>query len=181
MDGHEGHHGLGDQGLRPVREIRHVRFGDDDLLPLANDTGSADQGIAMGRSQEVDFELNGEDLVLLGNRCKRGVSGRVIRHGGHDAGVDESILLTDVKVGAGSTIQRCVLDKHSKIGANSVIGAVTEGEPAIAMVGKNSIIPEGMSIGAGSLIGPDVIPNDFSGLVVESGAYVQTRRLPNEL
>jgi acetyltransferase-like isoleucine patch superfamily enzyme len=49
------------------------------------------------------------------------------------------------------------------------------------MVGKNSIIPEGMSIGAGSLIGPDVIPDDFSGPVVESGAYVQTRRLPNEL
>ena len=100
---------------------------------------------------------------------------------GRNAVVDESVLLTDVNVGVGSTIQRCIIDKRGNIGANSIIGAITEGEPAIAMVGKNSIIPEGISIGAGSLIGPDVIPDDFSSLVVESGAYVQTRRLPNEL
>lgn len=100
---------------------------------------------------------------------------------GANAVVDESILLTDAKIGPGSTIQRCVIDKRAKIGANVVIGAVTEGEPLIAMVGKNAVIPDGTSIGAGAIVGPDVIPSDFSGAVVESGGYVQTRRLPNEL
>ncbi len=98
-----------------------------------------------------------------------------------NAVVEESILLTDAQIGTGSTIQRCVIDKRVKIGPNTVIGGITEGEPMIAMVGKNAIIPAGMTIGPGAMVGPDVIPEDFSGPVVESGVYVQTRRLPNEV
>lgn len=125
---------------------------------------------------------------LVSNGCIIEAGARVVRSTlsagvrvGANAVVEESILLTDAQIGPGSTIQRCVVDKRVKIGANTVIGGVCEGEPNIAMVGKNAIIPAGMTIGAGAMVGPDVIPEDFSGPVVESGVYIQTRRLPNEV
>jgi ADP-glucose pyrophosphorylase len=100
---------------------------------------------------------------------------------GANAVVEESIILTDTQIGTGSTIQRSVIDKRVRIGANAVVGGLTDGEPAIAMIGKNAILPDGLSLGPGAMVGPDVIPDDFSGQVVESGGYIQTRRLPNEV
>ncbi len=119
-------------------------------------------------------------LIETGARVIRSILGAGVRVG-PNAVVEESIVLTDTQIGAGSTIQRCVIDKRVKIGANTIIGGITEGEPAIAMIGKNAVIPDGMSIGPGAMVGPDVIPADFSGPVVESGVYIQTRRLPNEV
>lgn len=125
---------------------------------------------------------------LVSNGCIIEAGARVIRstlsagvHIGANAVVEESILLTDAEIGEGSTIERCVIDKKVKIGKDTTIGSVTEGEPSIAMVGKNAIIPAGMTIGPGAMVGPDVIPDDFSGPVVEPGVYIQTRRLPNEV
>lgn len=125
---------------------------------------------------------------LISNGCIIEDGARVIRSilsagvvVGANSVVEESIILTDSQIGAGSTVQRCVIDKQVKIGSNAVIGGITDGEPAIAMIGKKAAIPSGMSIGPGATIGPDVIADDFSGLVVEPGAYIQTRRLPNEV
>ncbi|GAP15007.1 glucose-1-phosphate adenylyltransferase [Longilinea arvoryzae] len=119
-------------------------------------------------------------IIESGARVVRSILSAGVRVGAN-AVVEESILLTDAQIAPGSTIQRCVIDKRVKIGGNTVIGGITEGEPMIAMVGKNAVIPAGMTIGPGAMVGPDVIPEDFSGPVVESGVYVQTRRLPNEV
>lgn len=119
-------------------------------------------------------------LIESGARVIRSILGAGVRVGANSV-IEESIVLTDSQVGEGSTVQRCVIDKRVKIGSGVVIGGITEGEPAIAMVGKNAVIPDGTSIGPGAMIGPDVIADDFSGKVVESGVYIQTRRLPNEV
>lgn len=119
-------------------------------------------------------------IVEDGARVIRSILGAGVRVGAN-AVIEESIILTDTQIGVGSTIQRCVIDKRVNIGANAVVGGITTGEPAIAMIGKNAIIPAGMSIGPGAMVGPDVIPDDFCGQVVESGVYIQTRRLPNEV
>jgi len=125
---------------------------------------------------------------LISNGCIIEGGARVIRSilsagvvVGSNCVVEESIILTDSHIGAGSTVQRCVIDKQVKIGNNAVIGGIIDGEPAITMLGKKAAIPSGMSIGPGATVGPDVIADDFSGLVVEAGAYIQTRRLPNEV
>ena len=95
--------------------------------------------------------------------------------------VEESILLTDAYLESGSTIVRSVLDKRARVGKNVTIGGQTGVELQVAMVGKNSIVPEGVSIKPGGIVGTDVSPEDYSGSVVESGVYIQTRRLPNEV
>jgi glucose-1-phosphate adenylyltransferase len=119
-------------------------------------------------------------LIESGARVSRSILGAGV-HIGANAVVEESIILTDAQVGINSVVQRCVVDKRVFIGSDTVIGGITEGEPVIAMIGKNAHLPDGMSIGPGAMVGPDVIDKDFSGLVVEAGVYIQTRRLPNEV
>ncbi len=95
--------------------------------------------------------------------------------------VEESIVLTDAYLEAGSKVMRAVLDKRARIGKNVTVGGHTGVDLQVAMVGKNSIVPEGISIKPGGIVGTDVLPEDYSGNIVDSGVYIQTRRLPNEV
>lgn len=96
--------------------------------------------------------------------------------------IRESIILTGSVIGANACIEQSILDKRVEIGAGAQVGKVQETlEPEIAMIGKNSHIPEGMVIEPGAVIGTDVIPSDFSSDIVRSRDYIQTRRLPNEI
>jgi len=51
----------------------------------------------------------------------------------------------------------------------------------MTMVGKHSIVPAGMVVEPGAVIGPDVIPQDYPTTVVRGRDYIQTRRLPYEI
>ncbi len=95
--------------------------------------------------------------------------------------VEESIVLTDAYLEAGSKVMRAVLDKRARIGKNVTVGGHTGVDLQVAMVGKNSVVPEGISIKPGGIVGTDVLPEDYSGNIVDSGVYIQTRRLPNEV
>jgi glucose-1-phosphate adenylyltransferase len=96
--------------------------------------------------------------------------------------VRESILLTDVVVEPGAIVERSILDKRAQIGENARIGAIETGlEPRIAMIGKHSMIPAGMIIQPGAIIGTDVIPEDFSSQIIRSDDYIQTKRLAYEV
>jgi glucose-1-phosphate adenylyltransferase len=96
-----------------------------------------------------------------------------------DVTIEDSIILTDCVIGKKSKIFRCVLDKHVKVGCNCVIGALNQSQ--IAMVGKNSIIPENFIVQPGGMIGPDVTPDDFSENIIKSDEILQSRRMPYEL
>jgi glucose-1-phosphate adenylyltransferase len=98
-----------------------------------------------------------------------------------DARIEESVVLTDAHIGAGATIIRSVLDKQVRIEKNVVVGGNTGDALRVAMVGKNSTVPEGILVKPGGIVGCDVTLSDYSGSVVESGVYIQTRRLPNEI
>jgi glucose-1-phosphate adenylyltransferase len=96
--------------------------------------------------------------------------------------VRESILLTDCVVESGAVIERAILDRHVKVGANARIGwGVADPEINIALVGKNSTVPEGMAVEPNGQIGTDVAPSDFDENYVHAGQFIQTRRLPNEV
>jgi glucose-1-phosphate adenylyltransferase len=98
-----------------------------------------------------------------------------------DVVVEEAIILTDTYLDVGSSVIRSVLDKRVRIGKNVIVGGRTGVELQVAMVGKNSVVPEGMRILPGGIVGTDVGMSDYAGKIVESGVYIQTRRLPNEV
>jgi glucose-1-phosphate adenylyltransferase len=105
--------------------------------------------------------------------------GVVVRPG---AVVRESILLTDCVVESGAVIERAVLDRRVVVGANARVGwGVADPQINIALVGKNSRVPEGCVVEPNGQIGTDVALSDFEANVVHAGQFIQTRRLPNEL
>ncbi len=105
--------------------------------------------------------------------------GVVVRPG---AVVRESILLTDCVVESGAVVERAILDRHVVVGSNARIGwGVADAEINIALVGKNSAVPEGCVVEPNGQIGTDVALSDFDENYVHAGQFIQTRRLPNEL
>ncbi|MEN8199746.1 MAG: sugar phosphate nucleotidyltransferase, partial [Thermodesulfobacteriota bacterium] len=77
--------------------------------------------------------------------------------------VEDSILFDDCVVGKGSRVDLCICDKRVEIGADSVVGAggnhktpnkthPTHLYTGISLVGKEAVIPSGMSIGRNCII-----------------------------
>jgi glucose-1-phosphate adenylyltransferase len=82
---------------------------------------------------------------------------------GPNAVVRESIILTDTYIEAGAVVERCILDKIVVIGHNARVGKIQEvGDLGITCVGKNTHVPAGYTVGAGSILGTDLRLEDFS-------------------
>lgn len=96
--------------------------------------------------------------------------------------VRESVLLTDTVIYSGAVVERSVLDKRVQVGENCHLGQILpEKELKLTMVGKNSVLPPGLRVEAGAIIGTDVIPQDFSSEIVHSQDTVETRRAAYEI
>jgi glucose-1-phosphate adenylyltransferase len=136
--------------------------------------------IARG-AQVTDSMISDGCEIHPSARVERSVlSPGVIVHPG--AYVHEAVILTQASMGAGAVVERAIVDKRVQIGQNTRIGGITSGpEPQIAMIGKNSVIPDGMVIEPGAVIGTDVIPSDFSSDIVREDEYLQTKRQAYEV
>jgi glucose-1-phosphate adenylyltransferase len=95
--------------------------------------------------------------------------------------IEESIVLTDSWIQSGASILRSVIDKRAVIEEGVTVGAILPDRLSIAMVGKNAVVPKNMVVEPGGMVGTDVAPSDYLTTVVQTGAYIQTRRLPYEL
>jgi glucose-1-phosphate adenylyltransferase len=96
--------------------------------------------------------------------------------------VRESVILTDTIIENDAVVERSIIDKQVRIGERSRIGRIdTAGDLKICMVGKNSHIQSGLTVESGAVIATDVIPSDFTTNLIRGDAYIQTRRLPNEV
>ncbi len=97
-----------------------------------------------------------------------------------NAEINQSILFKDCRVEKNAVINCSILDRRVMVGENCIIG---EPNPNfhITVIGKDSIIPAGWTLESNSIIGPDVITDDFTTNLVKSGEFVQTRRLPYEI
>lgn len=105
--------------------------------------------------------------------------GVIVRAG---AVVRESIVITDTVIESGAVVERAVLDKQVRVGPNARIGGgVADQYINIALVGKNSHVPEGFVVEPGAEIGTDVIESDYTDRVIRPGETVITKRLPNEI
>jgi glucose-1-phosphate adenylyltransferase len=105
--------------------------------------------------------------------------GVIVRPG---AVVRESILLTDCVVESGAVVERAILDKRVYVGRNARIGGgIHNPEILLAVVGKNTTLPDGIVMEPGAEISTDVIPTDIDGLHVKAGQFIQTKRKPYEI
>lgn len=96
--------------------------------------------------------------------------------------IHESIILTDVHIESGAIIERAVIDKKVRIGNNSRVGGIVNGDvPVITTIGKNSQIPPLSTIMPGAVIDTDVIASDFPSKTIRSDDYIKTRRQPHEI
>ncbi len=81
---------------------------------------------------------------------------------GPGAVVRESVILNDAYVEAGAVVERCILDKIVVIGHEARVGAMSQtSQLHITSIGKNTRIPPGFTVGAGSILGTDLTHRDF--------------------
>ena len=99
--------------------------------------------------------------------------------------VRDSIIMFDTVIGAGSVVDRSILDKEVVIGKNSRIGHGDDMTPnkqepgrlntGITIVGKRSHLPDNLTVGRNCKIGTGLIPQDFTTDTLDSGESVENR------
>jgi glucose-1-phosphate adenylyltransferase len=136
--------------------------------------------IASG-AQIVDSMITDGCEIAAGALVERSILGPGVQVAA-SAVVRQSIILADTIIEAGAVLERVITDKRVQIDQSARIGRLDgEGEPLLTMIGKNSHVPSGLTIEPGAVIGPDVIPSDFSTTLVRGKDYIETRRMPNEI
>ncbi|MEA2572770.1 MAG: glucose-phosphate adenylyltransferase [Chloroflexia bacterium] len=98
--------------------------------------------------------------------------------------VRDSVVLFSTVIGAGSVVDRAILDKEVVVGKSCRIGYGDAGpnkrEPdwldtGITLVGKRSHLPDNLTVGRNCKIGTDVRPEDFATNSLASGETVENR------
>jgi glucose-1-phosphate adenylyltransferase len=133
------------------------------------------------KTEVVESMITDGCTIGTGAKIERSVlaPGVKVRAG---AVVRESIIHTDSIIDSGAIVERAIIDKKVHIRENAQVGKIyPEAEPAIVMVGKNSIVPPGIIVEPGAIIATDVIASDYISDLIRSEDYVQTKRQPYEV
>ena len=119
--------------------------------------------------------------IAPGAHIERSVLGPGVRVK-EEAIIRESVILTDSTIESGAIVERSIIDKKVTVCPMAHIGSIeSEGELSIPMIGKHSIVPAGLRIEAGAVIGTDVIESDYPSRPIGHDDYIQTKRLPYEV
>jgi glucose-1-phosphate adenylyltransferase len=131
----------------------------------------------------------GHSLISDGCVIEGAVEYSVLSPGVHvkpGAMVRNSIVLTDATVDEMAIVDRAIVDKNVLVGARARIGVGQDMyvpnvlEPrlntGITLIGKNAVIPPGISIGRNCVVASDTPARSFGGLQVESGHNVGDRQ-----
>jgi glucose-1-phosphate adenylyltransferase len=99
--------------------------------------------------------------------------------------VRDSIILFDCVIGAGSTIDRAILDKEVEVGKDCQIGVGDDMTPnklepsrlnsGITLIGKRTCLPDHLKVGRNCKIGTDLRPEDFTTDTLASGETIEDR------
>jgi glucose-1-phosphate adenylyltransferase len=109
-----------------------------------------------------DSMITDGSVISEGARVERSVLSPGV-YVGPKAIIRESIILTDCYVEANAVIERCIIDKLTVIGRNSRIGKIQDlGDLGITVIGKNTQIPSGFTVGRNVVLGTDLEPEDFA-------------------
>lgn len=113
-------------------------------------------------AQIIDSLITDGSVIAEGAIVERSVLSPGV-YVGPGAVIRESVILNDAYIEAGATVERTILDKICVVGSGATVGSRSEmGDLAISAVGKNSHIPPGFTIGAGSVLGTDLKHADFA-------------------
>lgn len=118
----------------------------------------------IGRAAGVEGNLLCDGCRVYGQVARSVISPGVLISEG--AVVRDSILLNDVVVEPGAVVERCIVDKHVRIGAQARVGEGDDNTPnqsapdllntGLTLVGQRAHIPAGASIGRNVVIRPRV-------------------------
>jgi len=99
--------------------------------------------------------------------------------------VRDSIVLFDSRIGAGSVLDRAILDKEVIVGKNCQIGYGDDMTPnklepsrldtGITLIGKRAHLPDNLKVGRNCKIGADLRPEDFPSDTMASGESLEDR------
>ena len=116
----------------------------------------------------TDGSVIGENAIVENSVLSPGVyvaPGAIVR---------DSIILNDAYIETGATVQRSIIDKIVVVGRDAVVGSMSDPRK-ITCVGKNSHVPPGYTVGAGSVLGTDLREADFAGYrskIIPDSSYV---------
>lgn len=129
-----------------------------------------------------------QSLISHGNIIKGRVEHSVLSPGvvvEEGAVVRDSIILFDTVIGAGSVVDRAILDKEVVVGKNCYIGYGDDMTPnrqephllntGITLIGKRTRLPDNLKVGRNCKIGTDLRPQDFPGDTMASGETREDR------
>ena len=101
------------------------------------------------------------------------------------AQVRDSIILFDTVIGAGSVVDRAIVDKEVVVGKNCQVGYGNDLTPnklepgrlntGITLIGKRAHLPDNLKVGRNCKIGSDLRPEDFASETLASGETVEDR------
>lgn len=127
-----------------------------------------------------------ESLISHGNIIKGRVEHSVLSPGvvvEEGAVVRNSILLFDTVIGAGSVVDRAIMDKEVVVGKNCQIGYGDDMTPnklepqllnaGITLIGKRAHLPDNLKVGRNCKIGTDLRPQDFPADTLASGETLE--------
>lgn len=143
------------------------------------------------RSEERPAALLGEaarvdgNLLCDGCRIEGTVARSIISPGVYvapGAVVRDSIVMTDAVIEEGAEVERAILDKRVTIGAGARVGWGGDNLPnrawperlntGITLVGKNALVPGGITVGRNVVIFPRVTKRDYPGSEIASGETI---------
>jgi glucose-1-phosphate adenylyltransferase len=130
----------------------------------------------------------GHSLVSDGCVIEGAVEYSVLSPGVHikpGAMVRNSIIMTDTVIDDMAVVDRAIIDKNVRVGTRARIGVgpnmqvPNESDPhsgmGITIIGKNAVIPSGISIGRNCVIASDTDARAFKSQIITSGRTVGNR------
>lgn len=138
-------------------------------------------GAEIASSAQVDNSLISDGARIEGIVTRSIISPGVVV--AHDAIVRDSIILNDAVIGAGSVIDRCIIDENAEIAGNVLLGDGHDNTPnratpewlntGLTLVGTRASIPDGVRIGRNVVVCPRTPASAFAAADrVPSGATV---------
>ncbi len=135
------------------------------------------------RGSQVHSSLISHGCIIRGQVEHSVLSPGVIVEEG--AQVRDSIILFDCVIGAGSVVDRAILDKEVIVGRNCRVGFGDDSTPnhlepgrlntGITLIGKRAHLPDNLQVGRNCKIGSDLRPEDFTSSILNSGETVEDR------
>ncbi len=133
----------------------------------------------IGTEAVVERSLVSEGTQIYGNVHNSIIGPRVVI--GKDAVINDSIIMSGVEIGEGTTVEKSLIAENTKVGAHCHLGvgayAPSRLDPRVynsdlVTVGEDSYIPDNVTVGRNTAISGITEEDDYPDNVLASGDFV---------